>query len=479
MSEFGFEMDPNKYTKKEMHDLLNLKPGFTMENVVNNESELKEKLLMDESVSEKKRQEITVFLQQIKDTLLEEARTEFATLSNTNVLEGGQHSVIRPSLPNSKKMQNNPTINPLAILYDDDTQRHTLHKLLCIDSQFRDDYYRTQSTDFHLTLPTTIKNVVSMSLSALELPSTYYTISKQVGNNYFWLGWIPPSVGALFKEVKWYFISVPDGQYQRSDMEKAINESIQKAIGLPPELIPQCVIDERTLRTVFAQTAYTLAGLPGSAGSSHNAQIQLLFNRTRGKTNEGEPITATVAANPQPAMPTPPPPYFNLQWGVNGAGPYREPGFHDAAQSGSIVSNMGWTMGFRMAEYLAAEAYVSEGCFDTWGFKYIYLVVDDFNNNAHETVIPAYTDSLGSSNVLARLTTGSWGGGTGEFATGLAISDLVGLQGEEVKKRVYFGPVDIKKLHLRILDDKGQVLQLNNMDVSFALDLVYLYNHGN
>ena len=140
---------------------------------------------------------------------------------------------------------------------------------------------------------------------------------------------------------------------------------------------------------------------------------------------------------------------------------------------------MGWTMGFRMAEYLAAEAYVSEGCFDTWGFKYIYLVVDDFNNNAHETVIPAYTDSLGSSNVLARLTTGSWGGGTGEFATGLAISDLVGLQGEEVKKRVYFGPVDIKKLHLRILDDKGQVLQLNNMDVSFALDLVYLYNHGN
>ena len=131
-----------------------------------------------------------------------------------------------------------------------------------------------------------------------------------------------------------------------------------------------------------------------------------------------------------------------------------------------------------MAEYLAAEAYVSEGCFDTWGFKYIYLVVDDFQNNAHETVVPAYTDSLGSSNVLARLTTGSWNT-TGSFASGLAISDLVGLQAEEVKKRVYFGPVDIKKLHLRILDDKGQVLNLNNMDVSFALDLVYIYNHGN
>ena len=124
-------------------------------------------------------------------------------------------------------------------------------------------------------------------------------------------------------------------------------------------------------------------------------------------------------------------------------------------------------------------AYVSEGCFDSWGFKYLYLVVDDFNNNSHETVVPAYTDSLGTSNILARLTTGSWSGGTGEFATGLAISDLVGLQTEEVKKRVYFGPVDIKKLRLRILDDKGQVLNLNNMDVSFALDLVYLYNYGN
>ena len=476
MSEFGFEMDPNKYTKKEMRELLNLKPGFTMENVVNNENELKEKLLMDESVSEKKKQEITVFLQQIKDTLLEEARTEFVTLSNTKVLEGEQHSVIRPSLPNSKHMQNEPTINPLAIKWDDDTQRHTLHKLICIDSQFRDDYYRTLSTDFHMTLPTTIKNVVSMSLSALELPSTYYTISKQVGNNYFWLGWIPPSIGSIFEEVKWYFISVPDGQYARPDMENAINESIQKAIGLPQELIPQCVIDERTLRTVFAQTAYKISDEFGN-GDSHSSMVTLLFNRTRGKDNEGAPITSTVPADPPP-VPVPGGPIIELLWGTGGAGPYREPGHHDAATSSSIVSHMGWTLGFRMAEYLAAEAYVSEGCFDTWGFKYIYLVVDDFQNNAHETVVPAYTDSLGSSNVLARLTTGSWNT-TGSFASGLAISDLVGLQAEEVKKRVYFGPVDIKKLHLRILDDKGQVLNLNNMDVSFALDLVYIYNHGN
>ena len=477
MSEFGFEMDPNKYTRKEMHDLLNLKEEFTMENVVNNENELKEKLLMDESVSEKKKQEITVFLQQIKETLLEEARTQFVTLSNTKVLEGGEHSIIKPSRPNSKHMQNTPTINPLAIKWDDDTQRRSLHKLICIDSQFRDDYYTTQSTDFHVTLPTTVKNVVSMELSAMELPSTYYSVSKQVGNNYFWLGWIPPGLAAPVATVKWYLISVPDGQYQRQQMEEAINIAIQTAIGLPQSLIPQCVIDERTLRTVFAQPTMKVENQQPNLLAS----INLLFNRTTGTSNTGTPLTSTVPADP---IPQPPPDGFpfniHLSWGEKEAGPNKRAGRLDTSSGGgSIVSNMGWTLGFRMAEYIGGGAYVSEGCFDSWGFKYLYLVVDDFNNNSHETVVPAYTDSLGTSNILARLTTGSWSGGTGEFATGLAISDLVGLQTEEVKKRVYFGPVDIKKLRLRILDDKGQVLNLNNMDVSFALDLVYLYNYGN
>ena len=45
-----------------------------------------------------------------------------------------------------------------------------------------------------------------------------------------------------------------------------------------------------------------------------------------------------------------------------------------------------------------------------------------------------------------------------------------------IKKRFYFGPVDISRLQLQILDEFGRVLDLNNMDYSMALNLVCLYD---
>ena len=35
--------------------------------------------------------------------------------------------------------------------------------------------------------------------------------------------------------------------------------------------------------------------------------------------------------------------------------------------------------------------------------------------------------------------------------------------------RQYFGPVDIQKLQIQLLDEYGRILNLNNMDYSFCL----------
>ena len=51
-----------------------------------------------------------------------------------------------------------------------------------------------------------------MELVALELPSSYYQISKELDNNFFWLGW----------HNKYYFVSIPDGNYHRTGMEDAL-----------------------------------------------------------------------------------------------------------------------------------------------------------------------------------------------------------------------------------------------------------------
>jgi hypothetical protein len=42
--------------------------------------------------------------------------------------------------------------------------------------------------------------------------------------------------------------------------------------------------------------------------------------------------------------------------------------------------------------------------------------------------------------------------------------------------RQYFGPVDILKLNIQLLDEYGRVIDMNNMDYSFCLTFVTVYD---
>ena len=51
-----------------------------------------------------------------------------------------------------------------------------------VDSLFRDNYTTTTSSDYIFKLPTTIRDVMSMRLVAIELPNTWYTFNEGVNN---------------------------------------------------------------------------------------------------------------------------------------------------------------------------------------------------------------------------------------------------------------------------------------------------------
>jgi hypothetical protein len=42
--------------------------------------------------------------------------------------------------------------------------------------------------------------------------------------------------------------------------------------------------------------------------------------------------------------------------------------------------------------------------------------------------------------------------------------------------RIYFGPVDIQRIRVRLYDDKGNILQMNNSNFSFCLVFKMLYD---
>ncbi len=429
MSEF-FKLNVGEYTNDEMKDLLNLKEPFTMKDIVDSEELLREKLLKDNKVTSEKKQEILSFLAQVRGILIAEAKRDYSLLQPTDLLERGPHMVQRrPERDDEVATRINSLQKP----------KHTIQQLLCIDSKFRDNYYTSMSTDFLVTLPTVIKNCISMELVALEFPTTYYQISKELGNNFFWLGW----TGNAAPNLQFYFISIPDGNYQRHEMQTVINEMIQLATGTAamPGEAPQCVIDANTLRTVISLGPDD-PNRPPPAGTG-GARLYLFFNRSRGGMTSTTPGSATSTL---PDI--------------------------DIPSEGGIASNMGWVLGYRMGEYRGSEAYVSEGVYDAWGTKYIYIIVDDFNKNINSSVIPAYNRSLGSDNILARLSTLV----SDDFSKGLSLTNNTITNDNSIKKRTYFGPVDVQKMRIRVTDEYGRTIDLNNMDMSFALNLVCVYD---
>ena len=46
----------------------------------------------------------------------------------------------------------------------------------------------------------------------------------------------------------------------------------------------------------------------------------------------------------------------------------------------------------------------------------------------------------------------------------------------QIQERAYFGPVNIKRMTIRLLTDKGTILDLNNQNWSFSFIVQQLYN---
>jgi hypothetical protein len=127
---------------------------------------------------------------------------------------------------------------------------------------------------------------------------------------------------------------------------------------------------------------------------------------------------------------------------------------------------LGWLLGFREGYYTGATKYVSEGVTDLLGPKYMYLVVDDFNNNVSDGFYGAFTSSILNKNILARITLqGSVFSILGQNNFNLITSP-----------RQYFGPVDIQKMQIQLLDEYGRILDFNNMDFSFCLTFQTVYD---
>ena len=426
MSDY-WKLDISVYTLDDLQEIFNLEQPYTIEDVKKSYETIQKNLKQDDSIDKKKRTDIEAFLTKGAAHIVKQIKKADSGLISSQTTT--DHMVISHEL---QKEDNMVSINPMINTFASYTgkaiggvSRPTYQKTISIDSKFRDNYYKTLSTDFSVKLPNKISNVLSMTLTGFELPNSYFQISEKRDNNYFWLGW----QNEKFLTVNWYYINIPNGSYSADMMERIINEQIEKATGLPGDQCPQCSIISATKNTIFA--------LPITADP--RAFLQIAFNRSNG----GYHITESAQEN------------------------FNKPPIDNIIK---INQKLGWILGFRLAEYKGNTSYVSEGLYDTWGPKYIYVIIDDFNKNFVNSVEPIYNASLGTDNVMARM-------GLSPILGSLGGLFMAAQGGASPQTRNYFGPVNIEKIHFKIVDAYGSVLDLNNMELSLALTFTCLYNN--
>lgn len=135
----------------------------------------------------------------------------------------------------------------------------------------------------------------------------------------------------------------------------------------------------------------------------------------------------------------------------------------------NIMHTAGWILGFRLANYLNINNITSEGLFDAGGDRYIYLSINDFQYNNNTSNIVCFDKNILNEDVIAKIPMEN-----GKLS--LIINDN---NNNLAKIRRYNGPINLSKIQIKLLDQFGCVIDLNNMDFSMTIELQILYENFN
>jgi len=300
------------------------------------------------------------------------------------------------------------TLNPL--------NNRIITKCLTIDTRFRDNVTTTKSSDFVLQLPMKLSKVVSMQLSSIVLPISFYGISTAYGNNFINISLTYTTLSNEPMTENRVFM-IPEGNYTAGDLISTLN-------GLTGS-------DTPVSTNPFSYVRFNL-GITATGSGTGKVTICILPNQTI--TSMDLDFTLDAEGEPDATVP--------------------------------ITSRIGANLGFINSQYTGLLTYMSESIMQPFCIRYVYLSVDDFNNSVNNHFVTAFNRSILNQNILASIAVKS------DYFSLITDNDLKIV----TEPREYFGPVDVQRLHIRLLDDHGRVLDMNSTNYSFCLTFKMLYN---
>jgi len=440
----NINLDINTYNIDELKNLFKLSQNYTSENIYSAKENIANSICKS-NISESKKTEILIFLDNIKNKLINNLETGLVN-NNTSIKEfNGNHYI---------------TNKDEAIFGNyKQTNKSTLKKIYTIDSIFRHNYDLTdnQSHNYTIQLPETISRAMSMSISSVEIPLTYHNISSYYNNNVFSIEMFEVVNNQDILRENALIIELSGGLYESRNssssrtnawsIEQEINDKLQAvtrgkrdiAAGIDGIfyglneyylyiLAIEFVIDKKTGYSYFR---HRNTGASGVALS--NYKLKITFNVNNPNANSSN------------------------------------------CYSNELRQKLGWQLGFRTDSITLSSANLIANstaiCYINYP-RYIYIAIDDFQSSSQNYFAVA-SDSIIAPNIITRINILSLLEEKTAFKQGAYAGDIYYNQKHI---REYFGPTSINKLKIQLLDEYGRNFSLNNVDWSFIITFDCLYN---
>jgi len=513
MEQSSLDTNIDNYSVSDILDLLELDDSSSQEERTNRINTI----ISD--MQQANKTEIAGFFIRARAKLLEDTDEESEEEESEESEESGEEDIADESnagegVPNTEETAvTEPTILsgkdrwelPAPSWYLNAAATRTITQDMSVDTRFRPNYYTTLSTNFTIDLPEPQKKVVSMRISAIEMPMTYYSISNGLGNNAMLILSDSSTIydGTTnnksvtdaditycdingnyvenFNPVRCaWLVHVSDGNYDtiswmnpasRAKGETAINEAISLAKpGAIDEMGKFCKF------MVVNKNHYLNSNFEAAVDNSETERqdIRFAMNKINGKSVFSTPQPRDIISGEYDSYITSDTNrrrISTIRFNVDSAG--------NLDTDTDIKLRLGWTLGFRAAEYVMGRetpvttntpiSAVSEGTGFITGPRYAFLSIEDYLNNSRPSFIVAYGNYTNSDNFITRINLG--GGGYHNLSTRDA-----GLTGHANRTREYYGPVDIQRLTIKLQDEYGRIIDINNMDWSFTVTFKKLYN---
>ena len=431
MSIEDLDLDINNYNMRDLETFFNLhsNANYKPADIEEKEYAMRTLLLSSGEVSKKQQKDLIHFLTLARDWLI-------FVKCKPNKLQPIQDN----SFDNQPSIRNNE-LNPRDTTMYLNTQNsdvfpgvinplntRILVKSLNIDTRFRDLDSKSTSTDFIYNLPSKLNKVVSMHLSSLELPLHFYGISEKLNNNYLHIDvYHKSNFSQIFPSNDYTTTSktiiLSDGNYSSSELITTINQ----LIGSDP--------NNPNSNDIFSYIKFSLDIKSDGSGTS-----KVKISPTGIHAENIDSISLDFRKNIKGLIDKSIPYYYRI----------------------------GTNLGFTKPDYNSNNTNFleSESIINPSAIRYLYLLVNDYNNNVNEHFIGTFNKSLMTGNILARISI------HGSYFS-IMKNDEFNITSEP---RKYFGPVDIQKLHIRLCDEFGRTIDLNHSDFSFCLNFRLIYD---